>query len=76
MTKVNLIQWAKSLVAVLVTYGALCALPFIIAPLVGAVSAAALGYGEVYESIAAVVAVVLVAVWDLRRRKLRKAREE
>lgn len=67
-------HWAKSVAAVLVTYGVLCAVPFIIAPLVGAASAAALGYGEVYETVAAFVSIIAVLIWDLRRRRLRKAK--
>jgi hypothetical protein len=72
----KLIFWAKRVGSVLVTYGALCLLPFIIAPIVGAASAAQLGYGETYETIAAVVSIVAVAIWDIRRRRLRKAARE
>jgi hypothetical protein len=38
----KLIFWAKRVGSVLVTYGALCLLPFVIAPIVGAASAAQL----------------------------------
>jgi hypothetical protein len=72
----KLIFWAKRVGSVLVTYGALCLLPFVIAPIVGAASAAQLGYGETYELLAAVVSIVTVAIWDIRRRKLRKAARE
>ena len=72
--KDKVIRWAKSIAAILVTYGVLCALPFIVAPLVGAASAAALGYGEVYETVAALVSIIAILIWDLRRRRLRKAK--
>ena len=67
------LHWAKRILAVLVTYGALCALPFIIAPIFGAASAAALGYGVVYETAAALIAIGAVAVWDFRRRGRKRA---
>ena len=69
----RIIFWVKRVGGVLVTYGALCLLPFIVAPLVGAAGAASLGYGETYETIAAVISVVAVAIWDFRRRKARRA---
>jgi hypothetical protein len=71
--KERILFWAKRIGGVLVTYGALCLLPFIVAPIVGAASAAQLGYGPMYETVAAIVAIVGVAVWDIRRRKRRKA---
>ena len=73
MTQDRIVFWIKRIVAVLISYGLLCALPFIIAPLVGAASAAALGYGELYETIAALASIILVAIWDYRRRKANKA---
>lgn len=69
--KQTAILWAKRIAGVLVSYGALCALPFLMAPLLGAASAAQLGYGPIYETVAAIVAIIGVAIWDIRRRKQR-----
>jgi cytochrome c biogenesis protein CcdA len=73
MTKETMGLWAKRIAGVLVSYGALCALPFVIAPLVGAASAAQLGYGPIYETAAAILSIIGVAIWDIRRRKRRNA---
>lgn len=64
-------QWIKSIVAVMAAYGLICAIPFVIAPIVGASSAAALGYGPIYEVVAAIISILLVLIWDLRRRQRR-----
>ena len=73
MKRDRFVIWIKRIVAVLVSYGLLCALPFIIAPLVGAASASALGYGELYETTAAIASIILVTIWDYRRRNANKA---
>jgi hypothetical protein len=66
--------WATRIATTLVAYGAICAIPFILAPILGMASAAALGYGPMYETAAAIIAILGTLIWDLRRRKARRER--